>query len=96
MKEFLFSGVPTGTLLSSAAFLIVFGIALKNGSLIISGIMHLIWTADRSSSYFVSRKRGEVMGTINTHIEEGDGLKVLRYGLGSIVLIIGIPSRKTI
>lgn len=29
------------------------------------------------------------MGTINTHIEEGDGFKVLRYGLGSIVLIIG-------
>lgn len=31
------------------------------------------------------------MGTINTHIEEGDGFKVLRYGLGSIVLIIGYP-----
>ena len=32
------------------------------------------------------------MGTINTHIEEGDGFKVLRYGLGSIVLIIGTCS----
>lgn len=54
MKEFLFSGVPTDTLLSSAAFLIVFGIALKNGSLIISGIMHLIWAADRSFLIFSS------------------------------------------
>lgn len=31
------------------------------------------------------------MGTVSTRIEEGDGFKVLRYGLGSIVLIIGYP-----
>ncbi|MDU3372048.1 MAG: hypothetical protein E7F23_10350 [Bifidobacterium breve] len=31
------------------------------------------------------------MGNISTRIEEGDGFKVLRYGLGSIVLIIGYP-----
>ena len=31
------------------------------------------------------------MGNISAHIEEGDGFKVLRYGLGSIVLIIGYP-----
>ena len=35
------------------------------------------------------------MGTINTHIEEGDGFKVLRYGLGSIVLIIGYPQSES-
>ncbi len=31
------------------------------------------------------------MGNISTRIEEEDGFKVLRYGLGSIVLIIGYP-----
>lgn len=31
------------------------------------------------------------MATVNTHIDEEDGFKVLKYGLGSIVLIIGYP-----
>lgn len=30
------------------------------------------------------------MGNISTRIEEGDGFKVLRYGLGSIVLILSL------
>lgn len=35
------------------------------------------------------------MGTVSTRIEEGDGFKVLRYGLGSIVLIIGYPQSES-
>ncbi|WP_131314119.1 hypothetical protein [Bifidobacterium longum] len=36
-----------------------------------------------------------MMGTVSTRIEEGDGFKVLRYGLGSIVLIIGYPQSES-
>lgn len=35
------------------------------------------------------------MGTVSTRIEEGDGFIVLRYGLGSIVLIIGYPQSES-
>ncbi|MFR5637535.1 MAG: hypothetical protein ACLTKM_00270 [Bifidobacterium longum] len=35
------------------------------------------------------------MRTVSTRIEEGDGFKVLRYGLGSIVLIIGYPQSES-